>query len=173
MFSSPKPRSGGKFRALAFLVAVLFNLLLLLGVALYFLDDDDYRHALIWSADYFLDSRLAIDGSFSIEFAPVIDLNAEKVSLQANDGSYDLSLDKLYLQQRFTSYLSTGTFWINKLIVGDLRVDVTATSSDEEFDWQQLSVVPVVIEETRIGKLSLTYTKGEQRHAIELHDILV
>jgi len=173
MFSSPKPGSGGKFRALAFLVAVLFNLLLLLGVALYFLDDDDYRHALIWSADYFLDSRLAIDGSFSIEFAPVIDLNAEKVSLQANDGSYDLSLDKLYLQQRFTSYLSTGTFWINKLIVGDLRVDVTATSSDEEFDWQQLSVVPVVIEETRIGKLSLTYTKGEQRHAIELHDILV
>jgi len=173
MFSSAKPRKGGKLRALAFLVAVLFNLLLLLGVVLYLLDDDDYRHVLIWSADYFLDSRLEIDGSFSIKFAPEVELNAETLRLRANDGSYDVSLDKLYLQQRFTSYLSTGTFWINKLSADDLRVEITATPSAGEIDWQQLSIPSVVIEETRIAKLALGYTKGEQRHVIDLHDILL
>jgi uncharacterized protein involved in outer membrane biogenesis len=138
------------------------------------MDDDDYRHVLIWSADYFLDSQLEIDGSFSIKFAREVELNAEKLRLKANDGSYDLSLGKLYLQQRFTSYLGTGTFWINKLSADDLRVEITATQSNEEFDWQKLSVVPVVIEETRLRSLSLVYTDGDrQRHVIELNDIVL
>ena len=170
---SAKPRKGGTLRALAFLVAALFNLLLMLGAALYLLDDDDYRHVLVWSADYFLDSRLQIDGSFSIKFAAEVELNAEKLRLQANDGSYDLSLEKLYLQQRFTSYLGTGTFWINKLSADNLQVEIIASQSDEEFDWQQLSVLPVVIEETRIANLSLGYTNSQQRHVIELHDIVL
>jgi hypothetical protein len=173
MVASTKPGKSGKFRALAFLVAVLFNLLLLLGVVLYLLDDDDYRHMLIWSADYFLDSRLEIDGSFSIKFAPEVELNAETLRLRANDGSYDLSLDKLYLQQRFTSYLRTGTFWINKLSADDLQVEITAKPSAGEFDWRQLTLPSVVIEETRIARLTLGYTDGKQRQVIDLHDILL
>jgi uncharacterized protein involved in outer membrane biogenesis len=156
------------------LVAIPFNLLLLVGLALYLMDDDDYRDVLIWSADYFLDSRLEIDGSFSIKFAQEVELNAEKVHLKANDGSYQLALGNFYLQQRFTSYLRTGTFWINKISADDLQVEITATQSNEEFDWQQLSVVPVVIEETRVRNLSLIYTNSDQkRHTIDLQDIVL
>ena len=168
-----KPGGSWKRRALVFVAAALVSLLSILGGALYLLDDDGYRHVLIWSADYFLDSQLEIEGAFSIRFAREVELNAEKLHLKANDGSYDLSLDGFYLQQRFTSYLRSGSFWINKLSVDSLQAEITATPSEEAFDWRQLSIPPVVIEETRIGRLSLNYRDGDQQHAIELHDIVL
>ena len=107
---SANRRGGRKLRALVLLLAMPLNLLLLLGLALYLMDDNDYRRVLVWSADYFLDSQLEIDGSFSIKFAREVELNAEKLRLKANDGSYQLAIGKFYLQQRFTSYLRTDTF---------------------------------------------------------------
>jgi hypothetical protein len=117
------------FRALALLVAVIFNLLLLLGLAFYLLDDDDYRQVLIWSADYFLDSQLEIEGAFSLNVDQIVELRAETIRLQANDGSYDLSIGKLDLQQRFGSYLMTGKLWFNHLHVEDLRGEVKETGA--------------------------------------------
>ncbi len=122
--SRKSPRT---LRALFMVLAFGFNLLLLLGAGLYFLNDDDYRHVLIWSADYFLDSQLEIDGEFSVKFGREVELRAETVRLKANDGSYDLSLGKLNLEQRFASYISTGTFWINSLSMEDLRAEIKET----------------------------------------------
>jgi hypothetical protein len=151
-----------------------FNLLLLLGASLYFLNDDDYRHVLIWSADYFLDSQLEIDGAFSVRFGREVELNAETVRLKANDGSYDLSLGKLNLEQRFASYVSTGTFWINSLSMEDLSAEIKETEAEpgKEFDWQTFSLPFVVIEEIQLRNLSVSYTEiDQQRHTISLSHV--
>ena len=107
MFESPKKSKPKGFRTLRALLIVLgfgLNLLLLLGVGIYLLNDDDYRRVAIWSADYFLDSELEIDGGFSLRIGHEVELTAETVRLKANDGSYDLSVGKLNVAQRFGSY---------------------------------------------------------------------
>jgi uncharacterized protein involved in outer membrane biogenesis len=149
-----------------------FNLLLLLGASLYSLNDNDYRHALIWSADYFLDSQLEIDGAFSVSIGNEVEVNAEAVRLKANDGSYELSVGKLNVEQRFGSYLSTGTLWINHLGMDDLRAEIVETGTGQDFDWQTYALPFVVVEEIQLRKLSLAYTEiDRQRHAIELSHV--
>lgn len=160
-------------RGLAWLAAVLLGLLLSLGAVLYLLDDDDYRHVLIWSTDFFLDSQLEIEGAFSIKFAHEVELSAEKVRLQANDGSYELALGDIYLQQRFMSYLRSGTFWINELSIAYLRAGITATQSTEELDWHKVPIPPVVIEKTQIDRLAMVYTTGSQQHELDLRNIVI
>ena len=94
MFESPKKSKPKGFRTLRALLIALglgLNLLLLLGVGIYLLNDDDYRRVAIWTADYFLDSELEIDGNFSLRIGREIELTAETVRLKANDGSYDQS----------------------------------------------------------------------------------
>jgi uncharacterized protein involved in outer membrane biogenesis len=148
------------------------NLLLLLGVGIYLLNDDDYRRVAIWSADYFLDSELEIDGNFSLRIGREVELTAETVRLKANDGSYDLSAGKLNVEQRFGSYLWTGTLWINHLNLEDLRGEIKDTGNGEEFDWQAFTLPFVVIEEIQLSNLSLAYTEADQqRHTIELSHI--
>ena len=148
------------------------NMLLLLGVGIYLLNDDDYRRAVIWSADYFLDSRLEIDGAFSIRIGQEVELTAESVRLTANDGSYALSAGKLNVEQRFGSYLWTDTLWINHLNLEDLHGEIRETGNGEEFDWQAFSLPFVVIEEIQLSNLSLAYTEiDQQRHTIELSHI--
>jgi hypothetical protein len=145
------------------------NLVLLTVIGLYLLNDDDYREILIWSADYFLDGRLDIDGAFSVRIGHEVELTAEGVRLKAYDGSYDLSVARLNVEQRFGSYLTSGTLWINHLNMEDLQGDIRDTGGEEEFDWQAFSLPFVVIEEIQLNKLSLAYTEfDQQRHTIEL-----
>jgi hypothetical protein len=154
------------------MLAFGLNLVLLTGVGLYLLNDDDYRKILIWSADYFLDGRLEIDGAFSVSIGHQVELTAEAVRLKAYDGSYDLSLARLNVEQRFGSYLSTGTLWINHLNMEDLHGEIRETGSGEEFDWQDFTLPFLVIEEIQLRNLSLTYTEfDQQRHSIELSHI--
>jgi len=158
-------------RALFMVLAFGLNLLVVAGAGLYFSNDEDYRQLLIWSVDHFLDSQLEIDGDFSIKFERVVELRAENVRLKARDGSYDLSLGKLQVEQRFASYLGTGTFWINSLGMEDLRAEVKETESEpgQEFDWQTFSLPFVVIEDIQLRNLSLAYTElDQQRNTIEL-----
>jgi uncharacterized protein involved in outer membrane biogenesis len=153
-------------------LAIGFNLMLLLGVGIYLLNDDDYRRVAIWSADYFLDSRLEIDGDFSLRIGHQVELTAETVRLKANDGSYDLSVGKLNVGQRFGSYLWTGTLWINHLNLENLRGEIRETGNGGEFDWQAFSLPFVVIEEIQLSNMSLVYTEAnQQRHTIELSHI--
>ena len=175
MFESTKksePKGSRTLRALLMVLAFGLNLVLLLGVGIYLLNNDDYRRVAIWSADYFLDSRLDIDGEFSLRIGHQVELTAEAVHLKANDGSYDLSVGKLNVEQRFGSYLWTGTLWINHLNLEDLHGEIRETGNGEEFDWEAFSLPFVVIEEIQLSKLSLAYTEtDQQRHTIELSHI--
>jgi len=148
------------------------NLVLLAGIGLYLLNDDDYREILIWSADYFLDGRLEIDGAFSVRIGHEVELTAESVRFKAYDGSYDLSVARLNVEQRFGSYLTTGTLWINHLNMEDVRGDIRESGNGGDFDWQAFSLPFVVIEEIQLRNLSLAYTEfDQQRHTIELSHI--
>ena len=177
MFESTKkskPKGSRTLRALLVVLAFGLNLMLLAGVGLYLLNDDDYRKIAIWSADYFLDGRLEIDGAFSVRIGHEVELTAEGLHLKSYDGSYDLSVGRLNVEQRFGSYLTTGTLWINHLNMEDLQGDIRESGNGEEFDWQAFSLPFVVIEETQLRNLSLAYTEfDQQRHTIELSHISI
>ena len=170
----PRRRRFRPLRALFMLVAFAFNLLLLTGVVLYLLNDDHYRKILIWSTDQFLDTQLEINGDFSLGIGRVVELHAEDVRLQAIDGSYAVSLDKINIEQRFASYISTGTFWINSLHMEGLDADVRESIDEEPFDWDSLSLPFLVIEEIQLRDLSVVYTElSQDRHTYSLSHVSV
>lgn len=177
VFEGPKKLSskGSRVTRVFFVVlAVAFNLVLLLGAGLYLMDDDDYRRLLVWSADEFLDSQLEIDGAFSVRIGNEVELTAEKVRLKARDGSYDLSAGKLNIEQRFGSYLWTGRLWINHLRMDDVTGEIIETAAAQEFNWGDFSVPFLVIEEVQLNRLSLTYTEiDKQQHTIALSQVLI
>ena len=150
------------------------NLALILGVGLHLVSDDNYRRVLIWSADHLLDSQLEIEGAFAFRLGREVELGAEKVRLKANDGSYDLSIDKLDVEQRFGSYLTSGKLWFNHLRMEGLSGEIKETGADDEFDWKDLSLPFLVIEEVQIRDLSLAYLqRDQQRHSFELDYVLL
>ncbi|UCH41448.1 MAG: AsmA family protein [Gammaproteobacteria bacterium] len=160
--------------ALSMLLAFGLNLVLMLGVGLNLMNDDNYRRILIWSADHILDSRLEIDGAFSFRLGHEVQLKAETVRLKANDGSYDLSVGKLDVEQRLSSYLTTGKLWFNHLRMEGLSGEIKETGAGDEFDWKDLSLPFLVIEEVQIRDLSLAYLeRDQQRHSFELGYILL
>ena len=111
-------------RALLWVSSLLLGLLVIFTVLLSVLDDDDYRVALIWGVDRFLDSTLDIKGPFTISFGKELELEVKKVHFKANDGSYELSIGDFSGRQKLGSYLMTGTWWINDLTFTDVYVDI-------------------------------------------------
>jgi len=151
-------------RALLLGVTLLVTLIMLLGAAVYFFGkDDNYRSALIWSADYFYDSQLEIDGDLSLEFGKEVRIAAVGIRLKANDGSYDLSIGKIDGRERFLSFFKTGSWWIPEISLSDVRVEIFEKETDHAYDWQRFYLPPVVIEKLRLSNLSLTYTDSKKQ----------
>ena len=80
--------SPGKWvvRLLILAIGLLVATALVLALALAAFDDEDYRDALVWAAERYLDVTLKIDGELSIELGPTLALHAQGLSLQTNDG---------------------------------------------------------------------------------------
>jgi len=156
-------------RVLILVAAFLVALLLLCCVVLYSMSDEDYRSALIWSADFFYETELEIDGTFAIDFGRKTQLKAEEIRLKANDGSYVLSLAEIHIVQNVDAYIETGTLWISRLRLIDLSVEVLESESEEEIDWQDFSIPSVVLEKVELVNASLTYTESDQQqHTFKL-----
>lgn len=160
--------------ALYLVAGLLLSVALLIGGALLYLDDGHYRRLLAFGADHFLDASLAINGDFSFKLGKEITLAAEAVRLTANDGSYSATIGEFSGKQRLGSYLMTGTFWINSLVLSDVQVDVKQTD-ESAFDLHGLSLPPVVIQEARLHNLQLFYTRREPavKHEISLLELIV
>jgi len=147
-------------RAGYLLVGTLLLLVLVVGGALLFMDDDNYRDLLVFGTDYFLDTHLEINGDFSFTPGREITLVAESVRLTANDGSYTATIGEFRGRQRLGSYLMTGTFWINSLVLSDVQLHVKPGNSPA-FSMHDLSLPPVVIEQAQLKNLQLFYTQRE------------
>jgi hypothetical protein len=156
-------------RLLLLLLALALGVGLLIGGALLYLDDEDYRLLLIWEADQFLDAQLEINGPFSLTLGRNLLLNAGDVRLTANDGSYTFEAGEIDLSQRLGSWLMTGTFWTNHLRLADVQLYLIQGEEPDlrPEDWR---LPPVVIQEARLDNLHILYeeSEGGERHEISV-----
>jgi len=156
------------------LLSIVLTLAVIIGGLVVVLDEADYRDALVWAADRYLDVRLEISGPLSFRLARETTLGADNIRLQANDGSYTLTVDQLLIRQRLGSYLRTGTFWINKLILSGVQLNVQAGEADtREFHLEELP--PVIIEEARLAKVVVVYQGRDpgMTHTISLQQLVI
>ena len=160
--------------ALYLVAGLLLSVGLLIGGALVFLDDSHYRRLLAFTADQFLDVKLEINGDFSFALGKEITLVANSVRLVAHDGSYSATIGEFSGNQRLGSYLMTGTFWVNNLVLSDVQLDIKQ-ADESSFDIHDLSLPPVVIQEARLNNLQLFYTQREPAvtHEISLLELIV
>jgi hypothetical protein len=158
-------------RLLLLFAALLLGVVLLVTGAVFFLDDADYKAALGWTAEHFLDSQLEISGPFSISIRRDLLLSSGDIRLQANDGSYSLSVGELDANFRLGSYLRTGTFWINSLTLTDVSLEVEESEGD--FDLKDISIPPVVIEKAKLNNLTFDYQelRPGTLHSFKLHEL--
>ncbi|MEH6529514.1 MAG: hypothetical protein V7718_06200, partial [Porticoccus sp.] len=149
-------------QALLWVSSLPLGLLVICVVLLSFLDDDDYRVALIWGVDHFLDSSLEIKGPFSISFGKELEIAARDIHLKANDGSYELSVGDFSGRQQLGSYLKTGTCWIKFLTLIDVHVDITEQRPSEESGLENFSIPPIIIEKVDIQNITVVYRQRDR-----------
>lgn len=149
-------------QALLWVLSILLGLLVICVVLFSFLDDDDYRVALIWGVDRFLDSSLEIKGPFSVSFGKDLEVAAGEVYLKAHDGSYELSVGDFSGRQQLGSYLKTGTCWIKFLTLIDVHVDITEQQPSEESWLENFSIPPFIIEKVDIQNITVVYRQRDR-----------
>jgi hypothetical protein len=156
------------------LLSIILTLVMITGGIVVVLEESDYRDALVWAADRFLDARLEINGPLSFRLARETALDAEDIRLQANDESYTLVVGQLHIRQRLGSYLRTGTLWISKLVLSGVKLNVQAGKGDTgDFHLEELP--PVIIEEARLAELKVVYQGMDPglTHQISLQQLVI
>jgi uncharacterized protein involved in outer membrane biogenesis len=156
------------------LASLVLGLLVLTIGALFVLDDEDYRSALVWAADRLLDASLEIKGPFALHFGRQATLSAGDASLKAHDGSYDLEVGSFQTDVRLDSLLQ-GIIWVKGLTLADVRLEATQSGNAGGFDFHGLSIPAFVLEEVRLGNIQVIYhqTAPKQTHSIDLQTLVV
>ena len=150
------------------------GLLLLFSATLYLMSDDDYRDVLIWSADFFLDSQLEINGTFSIDLGLKTQLAVKDLRLNANDGSYALSIGEIHLEQDIANSIESRTLWLNHLRLSNLSIQVVELRTGQEADWRNYSLPSVLMQKIELNNASLSYTDiDQQQHVFKLSSFLL
>lgn len=156
------------------LIDLVLALAVLAGGALYVLDDQDYRSALVWAAGKFLDARLQIGGPFAVHLGPETTLSAADVHLMARDGSYDIGVASFQTDVLLDSLLH-GVIWIKDLTLAGVRLEATQSRNAGGFDYHGISIPAFVIEAIRLDNINVIYhqaTPGETR-TIDLQALVI
>jgi len=156
------------------LLGMVLGLTVMVGGALLVLDDEDYRVALVWAADKFLDASLQIKGAFALHLAREASLSAGEVSLRANDGSYTLGIGEFQTRVRLDSLVS-GILWVRQLTLGDVHLEVQERANDDGINFSGISFPTFVIEEARLHNLYFVYRESDpdKSHTLALLELIV
>jgi hypothetical protein len=160
------------------LVAVLAGIVLALAVmvtgALFILDDDDYRSALVWVTGSVLDASLEIRGPFALHFGREASLTSGDILLRANDGSYSLAVGELQADIRLDALLE-GIVWVKSLALADVRLEAKQAPGADEPGFPGFSIPVFVIEQARLDSVNLVYQEADpgKIHRIDLHSLVV
>jgi uncharacterized protein involved in outer membrane biogenesis len=154
--------------------AMVLALAVMVTGALFVLDDEDYRSALVWSADRILDATLAIGGPFALHLGREASLTAGDISLRANDGSYSLAVGDFQTRVRLDSLLE-GIYWIKSLVLADVQLEVKQAANAGGFDFHGISIPAIVIEQARLNNFNVVYhdSNSDKPHTIDLQALVV
>jgi len=161
-------------RLASLLAGLVLGLAVLAGGALFVLDDEDYRSALIWAAGRFLDASLEIRGPFALHLGREATLSAVDTSLRAHDGSYSLEAGSFQTRVRLDSLLE-GIVWVKGVMLADVRVEAKQSGDAREFDWHGASIPTFVVEEVRLNNINVVYRQAapERTHTFDLMTLVV
>jgi len=163
---------------LKYLSALLAGLLLvgalIVAAVVLFFDESDHKRLLVWAAGQFLDSELVIEGPLELDIARNLSLATGDIQLEANNGSYRLSVGNLKTNFRLGSYLQTGVFWFNSLELTDVNLEVTETA-DSDTSLEDFQLPPVVIARANFNNLELTYQEQPPGtlHRFSLDELII
>jgi uncharacterized protein involved in outer membrane biogenesis len=127
-------------------------------------------------------TTLEMDAVVAIKFGTQVELTAETVRVRTNDGSYDVALGKMYLQQNLAHYLATGEFSIRRLNMADMHVEIVESGIKEpdssEYEWHEFDFrfddIPlIIVERMELKNLSLVYTSGDQQDTASLNHFVL
>jgi len=147
---------------------VLFAVsLIIVGILLTVLDDEDYRKILISLVNSNSELTLAIDGGFTLDLSSEPSFSASQVSLQSANGDYDIQIDDIEAQIKLSPLLN-GILWFKTLKVNDVDIHIDERSVQVPDNREHLSsanrtdfLVPL-IEEASIQDLELIYRRPDQ-----------
>jgi hypothetical protein len=161
-------------RLAALFMGIVLGLAVMVAGALFVLDDDDYRTALVWATGRFLDASLEIKGPFALRLGREASLTAGDVNLRANDGSYSLAVGDFRTRVRLDSLLE-GIVWIKSLEIADVRLEAKPAADDGGFVYHGISIPAIVIEETRLNNIDLIYHESNPAkfHTLDLRALVV
>ncbi|MGB7931512.1 MAG: AsmA family protein [Gammaproteobacteria bacterium] len=153
---------------------IVLALAVMVTAALFILDDEDYRSALVWATGSFLDASLEIRGPFALHLGREASLTAGDVILKANDGSYSLALGEFHTDVRLESLLE-GIYWIKSLVLADVQLETKQSGDDDKSVFQGLSIPAVVIEQARLNNINLVFHESDpdKSHEIDLQALVV
>ena len=145
-------------RLILLFLALFFSLVVLLaGVVLVF-DEGDYKHALSWVADRFLDSTLVIDGRLSVQYSNGLVLSVDDVKLDTHDDSYHFSIQALRAVVRPRPLLSK-TLWLDDLTVSGFYLKVNESAIYSR-DWYVPGLNGTIIARANIQDLLIEYQEA-------------
>ena len=147
---------------------VLFAVsLIIAGILLTVLDDEDYRKILISLVNSNSELTLAIDGGFTLDLSSEPSFSASQVSLQSANGDYDIQIDDIEAQIKLSPLLN-GILWFKTLKVNDVDIHIDEHSVQVPDNREHSSsanrtdfLVPL-IENATIQDLELIYRRPDQ-----------
>jgi uncharacterized protein involved in outer membrane biogenesis len=154
------------------LFGLLTGLALTVAALLVVFDETDYRRALVWSADHFLDSELLVSGPLSVRYSDGLQLSAEAFQLAAHDGSYSLETNALNLRFQLASVFS-GPLWIDDLVLGDFILKIN--ESEDNPGGVDFSIPPVIVARAQVNSLLVEYQEASPGtlHRFSLDNLII
>ena len=158
----------------ALLAGLLLVCILIVAAFVMYFDESDHKRLLVWAAGQFLDSELVIEGPLELDIARNLSLATGDIRLQANDGSYRLSVGNLKTNFRLGSYLQTGVFWFNSLELTDVNLEVRETTRART-GMQDFQLPPVVIARANFNNLEFSYQEQPPGtlHRFSLDELII
>jgi len=160
-------------RLLILLIGLLLALALTAALALF--DDEDYRDALVWAAEKYLDITLAIDGKLEIELGPTLALHAQGLRLQTSDGQVTASITSLATQLQLQPLLSK-TIWLDSLTIVGAKFEIRhPPNKQDDRRASGLKVLPkIILQEALLRNVAIAYQEADDRvHEVHIDQLLI
>jgi uncharacterized protein involved in outer membrane biogenesis len=149
------------------LIVLFAVFVIIVGVLLTVLDDEDYRKILISLVNSNTELTLAIDGGFTLDLSSEPSITVSQVSLKSANGDYDVQIDDIEAQIKLSPLLD-GILWFKTLKINDVdihideQIDQTEDNRDPPSSTNRAEFLVPLIEKAAIQDLELIYDRPNQ-----------
>ncbi|WP_426417796.1 AsmA family protein [Aestuariirhabdus sp. LZHN29] len=118
--------------------------------------NEQYRGALIWGADHFLDSTLKLDGTLAIGIGKELSLSANTAQLIADDGSYKIASGKFEARLDIISSLRSRTWRFSTLKLVNTHIQILDTGPSQSDPDTPLYLPAIIVDRVDLKSITLS-----------------